>query len=48
MQTRYAKAYLGPVRLRTLVDLSPQVRLFLVYKFEKLRRVVTQGMRDGK
>ena len=30
------------------VDLAPQVRLFLVYEFGKLRRVVTQGMREGK
>ncbi len=33
---------------RTQVDLAAQVRLFLVYEFGKLRRVVTQGMREGK
>jgi hypothetical protein len=33
---------------RTLFDLAPHVRLFLVYEFGKLRRVVTQGMREGK
>ncbi len=30
------------------VDLAPQVLLFLVYEFGKLRGVVTQWMREGK
>ena len=30
------------------VDLAPQVLLFLVFEFGKLRGVVTQWMREGK